>query len=83
MKAPLRFAFGWVLFVAIFAALNPIVNAIFEVLRSQPLAVLIITAAFALVALIAFFFLFLGRFYNWLDKPRPQPFASQKEGGRG
>jgi cell division protein FtsX len=83
VKAPLRYAFGWVLFVAIFAALNPIVNSIFQALREQPLAVPVITAALALVVFITLFFLFLGRFYHWLDSPSPQPFAQQKEGGRG
>lgn len=83
MKAPLRYAFGWVLFVAIFAALNPIVNAIFQALRHQPLAVSLISATLALVAFLALFFLFLGRFYRWLDAPDPQPFPQEKEGGRG
>lgn len=69
MKAPLRFAFGWVLFVAIFAALNPIVNAIFDALTHQPLGVPIISAALALLVFIALFFLFFIRFFNWLDKP--------------
>lgn len=69
MKAPLRFAFGWVLFVAIFAALNPIVNAIFDALTHQSLVVQVISAALALMVFIALFFLFLSRFFNWLDKP--------------
>ena len=35
MKAPLRFAFGWVIFVAIFASLTPILHAIATALRNS------------------------------------------------
>lgn len=37
MKAPLRFAFGWVLYVAIFAAVNPVVRAVADAIREQPI----------------------------------------------
>lgn len=78
MKAPLRYAFGWVLFVAIFAALNPIVSAIFDALAHQALVVSVITVALSLVAFTALFFLFLSRFYGWLDSPRLRVSPGQK-----
>lgn len=70
MKAPLRFAFGWVLYFAIFAAINPVVRVIWEVVQEQPVLVPIITAVIACAALAAIFLIVLRPFWSWCDHPR-------------
>ncbi|MCU9948257.1 hypothetical protein [Pseudomonas sp. PDM13] len=70
MKAPTRFLFGWVIYLALFMAINPVMAFLFQLANDQPLALTIASATFALVALWASFFLFLRRFWRWADKPR-------------
>ncbi|RTC46922.1 hypothetical protein EJ800_22880 [Pseudomonas aeruginosa] len=69
MKAPLRFLLGWVVFIALFAMLTPIVAAIFEFCAAFP-ALAMVVAVCALVAFLALFFVFFRRFVRWLDEPR-------------
>ena len=70
MKPPLRFAFGWVLYFAIFAAINPVIQAVWEVVQEQPLLVPLITAVIACVALAVLVFFVLRPFWSWCDQPR-------------
>lgn len=69
MKAPLRFLLGWVVFIALFATLTPIVAAIFEFCAAFPVLAMVV-AVCALVAFLALFFAFFRRFVRWLDEPR-------------
>lgn len=72
MKAPTRFLFGWVIYIALFMAINPVLAYVFAVVSEQPMLLTIASATFALVALWASFFLFLRRFWRWADAPRQQ-----------
>lgn len=69
MKAPLRFAFGWVVYFAIFIAIAPAVRSCVLFIEHWPVAGLasLVFSALALVVLIAFV---VPRFYRWLDAPR-------------
>ena len=67
MKAPLRVAFGWVLYVAIFAAINPITVLLFDVVVDQPLSLTIHAALIAIAIFIFFHVAFLDRFWLWCD----------------
>lgn len=69
MKAPLRFAFGWVLYVALFSAVAPVVRAVLAFLEGAPLD-LAISLASALVAFIALWWFVLRAFWRWCDAPR-------------
>lgn len=69
MKAPLRFLLGWVVFIALFAMLTPIVAAIFEFCAALPVLAMV-TAVVSLVVFLALFFAFFRRFVCWLDEPR-------------
>ncbi|WP_430318741.1 hypothetical protein [Pseudomonas nitroreducens] len=70
MKAPLRFAFGWVLYLAIVAATNPIIAAIWKAFQEQPLLVPIITAVGGVALLVGLYFVALRPFWSWCDQPR-------------
>lgn len=70
MKAPLRFAFGWVVFVAIFASLTPVLNAIAGALQILPLWLVVVILTCSLLVFLVVFFLFLRRFFTWCDQPR-------------
>lgn len=70
MKPPLRFAFAWVLYFAIFAAVHPVVNAIWLAVQEQPLLVPIITAVCAMALLAVVFLFALRPFWSWCDQPR-------------
>lgn len=72
MKAPLRAAFGWVLYVAIFCAVAPVVRAAREYVESVPLDFAISLTA-ALVAFIALWWFVLRAFWRWCDAPRKRP----------
>lgn len=72
MKAPLRFAFGWVLYVAIFMAVSPAVRACIDFVELWPVAGLV-SAALATISVLIFFALVMPRFYRWLDAPRVRP----------
>lgn len=69
MKAPLRLAFGWVIYVAIFASINPVVISIWQFASRFP-AASVVSAVASIVALIALWFIVGSRFYRWLDEPR-------------
>lgn len=73
MKAPLRYAFGWVLYLAIFAAVNPVALAIWRAVQVQPVIVPVVTAIVGVVLLIWFHFRYLQHFWSWCDKPRQKP----------
>lgn len=70
MKAPLRFAFGWVIYVALFAAVNPVVRAIADAICEQPLLVPVITALVGMVLLALLIRGVLDPFWHWCDSPR-------------
>ena len=70
MKAPLRFAFGWVIFVAIFASLTPILHAIATALQVLPVWLVVVIMTSSLLVFLVFFFLFVRRFFTWCDQPR-------------
>jgi uncharacterized membrane-anchored protein len=70
MKAPLRFAFGWVLYLAILMGINPIMKLIWHTAHQQPLVVTLATAFVGLALLIALYFGALRRFWQWCDEPR-------------
>ncbi|KSW21548.1 MULTISPECIES: hypothetical protein [Pseudomonas] len=70
MKAPLRFAFGWVVYLAITAALTPILKALVDVFQLMPIWLVVVILVASLVAFLATFFLFLRRFWSWCDQPR-------------
>lgn len=72
MKAPLRFALGWVIYVAIFAAIHPVVLAIQPLVFQNPVAS-VVTMTISFVVLIAMFFYFGRRFFRWIDQPRRRP----------
>ena len=71
MKAPLRFAFGWVLYVAILCAVSPAVRAVREFLEPYPLdsVIVVVAAAFAFFAL---WWFVLRSFWSWCDRPRKE-----------
>lgn len=69
MKAPLRFVFGWVLYLGLFMAINPIIIYVIA-LFGENIVAGVITATLALVVLIVMFFNFLQPFWRWADKPR-------------
>lgn len=69
MKAPLRFAFGWVLYVALFSAVAPVVRAALGLFEGAPIALAVSLAA-ALVAFIALWWFVLRALWRWCDAPR-------------
>jgi len=69
MKAPLRFAFGWVLYLAIFSALVPLHQALYQYVLAYPL-LSSFNALAALAALIAIASFWGVAFYRWMDAPR-------------
>ncbi|TLX52749.1 hypothetical protein DN824_22085 [Stutzerimonas nosocomialis] len=69
MKAPLRFALGWVLYIALFYASWPVVAFAGELYAMFPIETIVALVA-ALIAYIALFYVALRRFWSWLDKPR-------------
>jgi len=69
MKAPLRYAFGWVVYVAMLIAVAPVVRAFFVFLELFPVEGSISIVA-ALAAFIAVWWLLLRRFWSWCDQPR-------------
>lgn len=72
MKAPLRVAFGWVLYVAIFMAVAPAVRTCIDFVEQWPVAGLV-SAALATIAILIIFAVAMPRLYRWLDAPRAQP----------
>lgn len=74
MKAPLRFAFGWVVYVAIFCALAPVVRAVVAFFDGYPLDFVVSLAA-ALVAFIVLWWFVLRAFWRWCDAPRKREAA--------
>lgn len=70
MKAPLRYAFGWVVFLAITAVLTPILNALVDAFQFMPIWLVVVILTASLVVFLAMFFLFLRRFWSWCDQPR-------------
>lgn len=72
MKAPLRFAFGWVLYVAIFMAVAPAVRASIDFVEQWPFAGLV-SAALATIVILVISVVVMPRFYRWLDAPRVRP----------
>lgn len=70
MKAPLRFAFGWVLYLAIFAAINLPMVVMWQAVKAQPLHISITSAVVALALFIWFFATQLARLWAWCDAPR-------------
>jgi len=70
MKAPLRFLFGWVLYVTLFAMLNPVIDAIWQAVLFQDPIVPIVTAFVGLMILITLYLWPLSRFISWCDQPR-------------
>lgn len=79
MKAPLRYLFGWVIFVAIYAAIVPVCNVINTAVRQMPLAVPIAAAIVALCVMAACFFIVLRPFWRWCDEPRAKARISTLE----
>lgn len=77
MKAPLRFAFGWVLYVAIFVALNQVLHPLAEYAVLYP-EIFSVSVIAALAAFIAFYFFVLKHFWYWLDKPRAAAHAENE-----
>ncbi|WP_312245213.1 hypothetical protein [Stutzerimonas nitrititolerans] len=67
MKAPLRFAFGWVLYLAILMATNPVVAYLWLVVWEQPLVVTVGTSVFGVVFFILLYFRVLRPFFGWCD----------------
>ena len=78
MKAPLRFAFGWVLYLAIFAAINLPMAVMWDSIKAQPLHVSLTAAVIALALFIWFFATQLVRFWAWCDATR-KPIASESD----
>lgn len=70
MKAPLRFAFGWVIYLGIFAAINYPMAVMWQAVKVQPLHVSITSAVVALALFIWFFATQLVRLWAWCDSPR-------------
>lgn len=70
MKAPLRSLTGWVVFTALYAAINPIASVIWAAATHQNPVVSIGTAVIALAILIYLSFRFAQPFYAWCDQPR-------------
>lgn len=70
MKAPLRFMFGWVIYLGIFAGINYPMAVIWQAVKAQPLHVSITSAVVALALFIWFFATQLSRFWDWNDAPR-------------
>ncbi|WP_313290616.1 hypothetical protein [Stutzerimonas nitrititolerans] len=69
MKAPLRFAFGWVLYLAIFMAINPICSYLWVIVQEQPLVVTVVTSVFGVAFFIWLYFSVLRPFWGWCDVP--------------
>ncbi|WP_435606324.1 hypothetical protein [Pseudomonas knackmussii] len=72
MKAPLRFAFGWVVYVAILCAVSPALRAVLDFFDGAPLDLAISLVA-ALVAFISLWWFVLRAFWRWCDAPRKAP----------
>lgn len=70
MKAPLRFMFGWVIYLGIFAAINYPMAVIWQSFDSQPLWLPVASAIIALIGFGVFFWFVVSRFWSWCDAPR-------------
>lgn len=70
MKAPLRFMFGWVIYLFIFAAINYPMAVIWEAVKAQPVHVSLTAGVAALVLFIWFFATQLVHFWAWCDATR-------------
>lgn len=70
MKPPFRAVFLWVLYVALFAAVHPVVRVIGQAIQDEPVVFPIITAVGAVALLVGFYFVALRRFWSWCDQPR-------------
>lgn len=70
MKAPLRFAFGWVIYLGIFASINYPMAFIWDAVKAQPWWLSLLSAWFAVVLFAVFFFVGLRHFWAWCDFPR-------------
>lgn len=70
MKAPLRFAFGWVIYLCIFAAINYPMATIWLAVQAQPWWLAVLSAWVAVVLFAVFFFVGLRHFWSWCDATR-------------
>uniref|UniRef100_UPI001F3AD446 hypothetical protein n=1 Tax=Pseudomonas pseudonitroreducens TaxID=2892326 RepID=UPI001F3AD446 len=61
---------AWVLYFAIFAAVHPVVTAIWNAVQEQPLLVPVITAVCAIALMVALYLVALRPFWSWCDQPR-------------
>lgn len=73
MKAPLRSVFGWVIYLAIFAALNYPMAVIWRAVQVQPLWLPLASAVVALALFGVLFVAVIYRFWSWCDAPRQLP----------
>ncbi|WP_312373866.1 hypothetical protein [Stutzerimonas nitrititolerans] len=69
MKAPLRFAFGWVIYLAIFMAVNPAVSYLWVVIQEQPLVVTVFASLVGVAFFIWLHFRVMRPFWGWCDAP--------------
>lgn len=70
MKAPLRFLFGWVIYIAIYAATFPVCRAIEAAISVTPIVVSIVAAIVAMVFFALLMFFGMRRLFRWCDAPR-------------
>jgi len=73
MKAPLRQLFGWVLWLALVAAIGPIVRVMVDWFGAQTAEVISIVLALATMLFLPLWFLGLRRFWRWADATRRKP----------
>lgn len=79
MKAPLRFAFGWVIYLGIFASINYPMAVMWQAVKAQPLHVSITAAVVSLALFIWFFATQLARFWAWCDATRTPLFPVSQQ----
>ncbi|WP_236208485.1 hypothetical protein [Pseudomonas tohonis] len=72
MKAPLRQLFGWVLWLALVAAVSPVIRVLNDWFSVQPAEVVAIALAVSSFAFIPVWFFGLRRLWRWADAPRQQ-----------
>ncbi|MCY1287094.1 hypothetical protein D9M68_880120 [compost metagenome] len=70
MRPPFRFLFGWVIYIALLAAINPVVVAIIETFKEQPLIAPVITALVGVGMFAWGYERVLRRLWSWCDRPR-------------
>lgn len=77
MKAPLRFAFGWVIYLGIFAAINYPMAVIWEAVKAQPILLFLLSCLSAVGVFIWLLHRYLFRLWDWCDEPRSQSCPSE------